>query len=262
MPIETPSVLAELELSEISEALTPGGVRLLSAGFPAERHDEVWRTLLRAHPGNGWYPVLGPDAHHAARRAGNYRPELQGPAVLPRALAVDPGERMDLLRRSHLEWIETEGGYDATDEYDPEVLARRLGEVAGPASERRAVTGPYPPDSVLLVPAAAGYEVPILVPGLIQPPNWFGAQWHPDLSPEDHSAVLRHWHRRYGAELYYTGGNELELAVFRPPATRLEVARCAIEQMIYCDDLSQKIGDVEGVAREQAGGHHWSFWWD
>jgi uncharacterized protein DUF4253 len=93
------------------------------------------------------------------------------------------------------------------------------------------------------------------VPGLIRANNT-------GLGPLDHLAVLRHWHQRYGAELYYPAGSNLELAVTRPPTATGDIARCAVEQYVYCNDLSQKLGLPEDVARRQAHGDHWSFWWD
>jgi hypothetical protein len=246
-------------LSGVGEALTPGGVRLLSADLPAGRFDEVWRDLLERHPATGWYPVLGPDAALAADRAGWYPADVQGPAALTAALAVDPAERFDQLRQAALdeslaESDEEEAAYWRAA-YDPVQVAAGLAGLTGPGPGLRRYTGAYPPGSVLLVPAAAGYEVPVLVPGLIQPPNV-------DLGPGDHLAVLRHWHQRYGVELFYAGGPDLELAVANPPAVTDDIARCTVEQMVYCDDLSQVLGDSGSVARKQVRGEHWSFWWD
>ncbi|WP_203830164.1 DUF4253 domain-containing protein [Actinoplanes palleronii] len=50
---------------------------------------------------------------------------------------------------------------------------------------------------------------------------------------------------------------------WRGPATRRSSrARCAIEQMVYCGDLAQRVGEVADAARAQASSRHWSFWWD
>jgi len=246
-------------LSGFGEALTPGGVRLLSADLPPGRYDEVWRDLLARHPATGWYPVLGQDADLAAVRAGRYSAAVQGPAALSRALAVDPAERLEQLRQAaldeSLEEADEEGAEYWRAAYDPARVAAALDGLTGPGPGFRRYTEAYPPGSVLLVPATAGYEVPVLVPGLIQPSSV-------DLEPADHLAVLRHWHQRYGAELYYPGGSDLELSVARPPVTTDDIARCAVQQMVYCEDLLQIIGEAEDVARRQARGDHWSFWWD
>jgi hypothetical protein len=248
-------------LSGFGEALTPGGVRLLSADLPQGRSDEVWRELLDRHPATGWYPVLGPDVTYAVELAGRFAAGSQGPAALSVALAVDPAERFEQLRQAAIDEQVAEAYGDKEDIaywrtfYDPASLAAELDGLTGPGPGVRRITDRYEPASVLLVPAAAGYEVPVLVPGLIRANNT-------DLRPVDHLAVLRHWHQRYGVELYCPDGSTLELAVTRPPTATDDVARCAIEQTVYCHDLSQILGEPEDVARKQARGDHWSFWWD
>jgi hypothetical protein len=248
-------------LSGVGEAQTPGGVRLLSADVPRGRSDEVWRELLEKHPATGWYPVLGWDAALAAELAGRFEAGSQGPAALSAALGIDPAERFEQLRQAAVDEQVAEANGDEEDIaywrdfYDPARLAAKLDGLTGPGPGVRRISEPDPPSSVLLVPAAAGYEVPVLVPGLIRANNT-------DLGPVDHLAVLRHWHHLYGAELYYPAGHDLELDVSRPPTTTVDVARCVVEQAVYCPDLSQILGDPEDVAREQARGDHWSFWWD
>jgi len=113
------------------------------------------------------------------------------------------------------------------------------------------------------VPAAAGYEVAVLVPGLIAPANWFGGPTHPDyLTPAEHLGVLRHWEHQHGAQLYYPGGSYLELIVDDPPRDPDAVARCTVEQMAYCRDFHQFLGDADDVARFQVPADIWIFWWD
>ncbi len=128
---------------------------------------------------------------------------------------------------------------------------------------RKRYTASYPPTEVLLVPAKAGHEALALVPGLIPiMNNWSGGPSHPDLNYADHVFVLRHWEAAWGAELYFCGGADLELAVTRPPRDPLAAATCAIEQSAYCYDLAQSLGEADDVAREQAPADRWSFWWD
>jgi hypothetical protein len=95
------------------------------------------------------------------------------------------------------------------------------------------------------VPASASYEVPALVPDTLRHNNWSGAAVHPDLLREDHIAVLRHWHQRYGADLYMGSGANLELAVSRPPRSQRDIAQCAIEQRSNCTDMYQLFGTCQ-----------------
>ena len=249
-------------LSNVQEWVTVAGVHVFSADLPAAEHDQVWRALRAEHPRSGLVPVLLNGPSRVAAWSEEWPPEAQGPAALAEVRQIDPVEHMAMLQRSVREWAAAESGGEPTDEYDPEVLAATLPAVAEAVPGRRAYTSTYPPDGVLLVPAEAAHDVPVLVPYLITPPNWFGAPWHPDLTWYDHYAVLRLWQERHGAELFYAGGSTIELAVSRPPTAALDVARCAIEQWVYCGDLSQKLGDVDVVARRQAPAVHWSFWWD
>ncbi|MFF4894610.1 DUF4253 domain-containing protein [Micromonospora chersina] len=260
-------------LDGIERAETAAGVPLVSGTFPGGDHDRVWRALRAEHPRTGLWPLLGWTAGSAAEGTYDWCRRHQGPDWLAALREVDPAERMALIIRSKLEWALGDG-----DSSDPQVAAwqeedraafdpRRVAEAIGPLTEIppgiRRETRRYPPTEVLLVPAAAGHEVLALVPGLLSiMNNWMGGPSHTELRYADHVFVLRHWENAWGAELYHCGGDDLELAVARPPRDALTAASCAIEQWSYCDDLSQILGDVHDVAREQAPADHWSFWWD
>ncbi|PRX12173.1 uncharacterized protein DUF4253 [Actinoplanes italicus] len=254
-----------LGLAGMREAVLPSGVRLLSGKIPPGQHDAVWRRLLDHHPATGWYPVLGQDVESAAVRAAQFPADVQGPEALVAARAADPVERMRILHQSALEETTEECDEEEASEwyaaYDPATVVARFDAVSPPARGVHRETDGHPPTQVLLVEAAQGYEVPVLVPGLIHP-NWYGGPSYPSLIPEDHLAVLRLWHERHGAELYYAGGTSLELSVARPPTTKAEVARCAVEQSVYCHDLLGIFGKPADVAVKQVSNHHWSFWWD
>jgi hypothetical protein len=204
-----------------------------------------------------------------ARAAASWTDGWRQPqAVLAEALKINPAERMALLIRAGYEAAIEDAPTDHEaaarwrDFYDADVLARRLEPVDIPPPGVHNAERQSPPTEVLLVSAAAGYEVPILVPGLLQPVNWFGGESHPDLTLADHVAVLRHWEHRYGAQLYFASRSFLELAVDEPPRDPGAIARCTVEQLAYCYDLGQFIGDEEAVARRQVPADRWSFWWD
>ncbi|GAA3936879.1 hypothetical protein Aau02nite_36450 [Amorphoplanes auranticolor] len=254
-------------LADVQESTTAGGVRLLSAAVPPQDHDHIWRALRADHGRTGWWPVLSWSAREAHRSTFDYPVEAQGTDALRRALALDPVECFAELTRSR--WEERLADLEPAqraevwaEDYDAQALAGRLTRVTSPPPGRRRETSAYPPGEVLLVPAAAGHEVPVLVPGLIEPANWFGGPGHPDLEPADHLAVLRLWHERHAADLYFANGSRLELSVGRPPVEPVEVAQCAVEQFVYCGDLGQLVGDPIDVARKQVPAGHWSFWWD
>ncbi|MFF7196558.1 DUF4253 domain-containing protein [Streptomyces sp. NPDC008079] len=77
-----------------------------------------------------------------------------------------------------------------------------------------------------------------------------------------HAAVWREWYERYGATVYYVGSSAAVLDVTSPPQAPSERARLAVEQVDYCGDLNQVIGDSFDIAERQAPSHQWFFWWD
>ncbi|MFI6266114.1 DUF4253 domain-containing protein [Micromonospora sp. NPDC051006] len=260
-------------LDGIERAETAAGVPLISGTFPAGEHDRVWCALRAEQPRTGLWPVLGWTGDEAAEGTYQWCREQQGPAWLATLREIDPAERMALVVGSKLEWTTCPG--DPSDPqvaawqeedraaFDPARVAAGVGPLGEPPPGIARHTRSYPPNSVLLVPAAAGHEVLALVPGLMAiMNNWNGGPSHPELLYADHVFVLRHWETAWGAELYHPGFDSLELSVTRPPRDPLAAATCAIEQWSYCDDLEQILGDVHTVARRQAPADHWSFWWD
>jgi hypothetical protein len=79
---------------------------------------------------------------------------------------------------------------------------------------------------VALVPAVTGSHVP----GVLH----FGAFGRCPF-PAVHVAVLRHWEKRFGAELATMTVDSLEFVVERPPTTRAEAIALAIEHSCYSD---------------------------
>jgi Domain of unknown function (DUF4253) len=81
--------------------------------------------------------------------------------------------------------------------------------------------------------------------------------------PAVHTAVLRRWSRRYGAELVSMTGDVLEMSVTRPPTSDQAALALAREQFSYSPDIVQQgVGDIETLAATLKNGHAWYFWWD
>ncbi len=266
-------------LCDLQQATTSAGVTVFSGTVVAgDGHDAVrggsdaaWRAARAAFPQTGLWPVLGWSALEAVADADGFGPGRHGPSRLAGALQLDPAERMDLIIASQRFWW-WEGPQELMTEERPDVA-----DYAARFARYLAVTEPRPRKTwdryrdwqeqgwstdLLLVPAEGGWEVPALLPGIFWPANWTGDGPLTELCADDHVAVLRYWHDRYGAELYKAGCSSLELEVVRPPSLPAELARCAIEQMCYCYDLTQTLGDMEDAARALAPLHHWTLWWD
>ncbi|MFD9292716.1 DUF4253 domain-containing protein [Streptomyces sp. NPDC060030] len=110
---------------------------------------------------------------------------------------------------------------------------------------------------LLLVESQAGFSLPALLPNFANNARTAFPESRP-LSVMDHCAFLRHWHARYGAEVFFVTSTEVQLQVSFPPVRRDEIAALAIEQNAYCDDLY----DVVELGDAQARSTTWSFWWD
>lgn len=113
---------------------------------------------------------------------------------------------------------------------------------------------PLPEVWIALLPIDEGWKAPALLP-------W--GDWNENPPPAVHTAVLRDWNRRYGAELVSMTGDILELSVARPPTTDEAALALAREQYSYAPDIVQQgVEDVETLAALLKNGHSWYFWWD
>jgi len=113
---------------------------------------------------------------------------------------------------------------------------------------------PLPEVWIALLPIDQGWKAPAILP-------W--GDWNDSPPPAVHTAVLREWNRRYGAELVAMTGDILELSVARPPTTDEAALALAREQYSYAPDIVQQgVEDVETLAALLKNGHAWYFWWD
>jgi hypothetical protein len=89
--------------------------------------------------------------------------------------------------------------------------------------------------------------------------------WNDCPYDEEHVAILRYWHDRYGAHLLAQGGDMLECTVDRPPTTKEAALNLAREQLIYAVGTLGEFGignSVHDLAAALLNSRHWVFWWD
>jgi Domain of unknown function (DUF4253) len=76
------------------------------------------------------------------------------------------------------------------------------------------------------------------------------------------AAIVRHWHRQFGAALVYAGRDTLELYVPRPPSDVTRLRATTWEHYLFSNDsIEQGAGSMGELAR-MTGSHAWFFWWD
>jgi hypothetical protein len=109
---------------------------------------------------------------------------------------------------------------------------------------------------IVKVPTPHSYEAPAYI--------GFGG-WNDCPTDEEHVAVLKYWHDRYGAELFAQGRDMLECIVERPPTTREEALALAWEQLSYAFGSLGEFGigqTPQDLAAALLNSRHWIFWWD
>ncbi|GAA3567044.1 hypothetical protein GCM10022419_054690 [Nonomuraea rosea] len=156
--------------------------------------------------------------------------------VLARANGLSPGDEPD-ARPANVVWPEF----------------GRTERVARPAS---APGGLLPGESqvyLALMPVESGWQVP----GLLSYGGW---NRYPE--PVAHTALLRDWYRRFGAELVAMTDCTAEFVVRRPPRTRAGAWALAWELLRYSDAVRGKSPDAAvNFAADLLGAGHWVACW-
>jgi hypothetical protein len=109
---------------------------------------------------------------------------------------------------------------------------------------------------VALVPAENSWQVPAVL-------GYGDRERFPPAA--EHSAILRHWHDRYGAALVCMSATNAELAITRPPRTRPDALAFAWEYASYCQDSVDAIyqaDDLADLAASLIDAEVVIAWWD
>jgi hypothetical protein len=273
------------ELPEVQELLTAAGADALVATVehtvddlpvfglpvPLRQAASLWQNLRDRHPETGLWPFLShfspadwakwcADAPGGQQRLTNAmkRPGLDVIDELIAAHRASVHEYQpplsDELADYKLELFDV-GETPRLLESEPQARPwDKHGEIAGQGRDLSLWW-------LCLTPAQAAFEVPALLYAPLAN-DWMASAVHPELTAEDHVAVLRSWQERFGAEIRYLDPVGLGLVVTNPPTDPPEVARVAVEQYAYCDDLDQFIGEPWLIAQQQVPAANWYFWWD
>jgi hypothetical protein len=213
-------------------ALTPMG-RTEILGFPATGEDALawWRRLHAVGEHTGHWPLLvDSELAEFLNRPAGVHAQLDGAEVL----------------------VRLGGGLPGPDEQE-ELLA------AWPDEPHRedAFRVPFSDELlVALVPAAGGWQIPEVL-------GYEGREAFPPAA--EHSAILRHWHQRYGAELVCMTATNVELAIARPSRTRPDALAFAWEYASYCPDgvdAVYRADDIVELAASLVDADVVLAWWD
>jgi hypothetical protein len=206
---------------------------------------DLWGDLHALVAETGHYPIiLGGDeslAYHRAKIA--EWQEESTTAILNRAARLNLGGWMKRRRVGQAQWIAS------FHEPWPE------GQTPRRALCKNWYRGTPQGDlHVGLLPVRQGWEALALLR--------FGWKRHPPRLI-DHVALHQFWHERYGADVAYSGPDELECVVQRPPTDRASALSLAEEHFIYCEDaVDQSVRSLERLAAMLLNGTVWHFWWD
>lgn len=194
-------------------------------GFPSAGEEALawWRRLHAVGVHIGHWPLLIDS----------------GLAEYLDAMPWTPGA---LARAEELDGAEVLGGWPGPDEREQrELLARWPDEPHREDAFRVPFSPGGRPDPVLvaLVPAAESWQLPAVL-------GYGDRERFPPAA--EHSAILRHWHNRYGAALVCMTATNAELALTRPPRTRPDALAFAWEYASYCQDSVDAIYQADDLA--------------
>ncbi|MFE7049333.1 DUF4253 domain-containing protein [Streptomyces californicus] len=252
---------------QMMSAVSADGVH--AVGFPVRPPDalEVWQLWLSQRGVTGRYPIVTSCDPSDLVSEPPGRLGAGGRKALAAALARDPDAVVrevvaaavdDTLAKANEEDVQ-----EWLDELVPERLAAALKETAASPREgdiwEGMPLGNAPELWLCLVEAEHGHEIPALLPGLPDAPNWWSEPTGRLLLPPDHVAFLRSWHERFGADLFFLDGRRMRLVVRRPPLAPSDAAQAAVERFAYCSD---GLPDLPVLGDSEVRSTAWKFWWD
>lgn len=239
--------VAGVEIPQLLVAYRRGEMEILVFPVDAGKAFAKWKSLHAVAERTGFYPVILHD-HYAG-----FQYAMEDASEVPVEQTIAASESIDPVAwfRSHM---------DEVGKYDPDhVIPRNPGAVCEANHEplilRDSLTRkPTANLFIMLLPTRHGYEVPAIL-------HWGDFNACP--RPEEHVAILRHWHERWGTELVAMTGATVELLAARRPHTGDESLAVAIEQYLYCPDIvEQGVDSVDALADSLAKSPMWFFWWD
>jgi hypothetical protein len=221
----------------------------LALRVPGKQAEEAWERLLERAPRMGFYPVIVGD-EEAVRELvefGDVERAADADGAIGRSRKLDPTALLtgwsppgdEEYEPLHCDWppddIELRNRIAASHHWEDGKAHREV--------------------SITFVQAMSSWQVPA----------FFGfGHFNGCPTTEEHLAMLRLWHEHGGGiELASIKHDTIEVLMRRPPATREEAMRLALEHNAYCPDIvSQGCGYIESLAASLMESRYALFWWD
>jgi hypothetical protein len=217
------------------------------AGFKIEasRAEEEWKRLRAATDATGHYPLIVVDNHgfltDLPANGGKSMPQ----EVLDAAALMKPSEWF----ATHEEDLKSSDDYEIPRDEWPDSSPHT--ELLGLRDHREKW---YADVYIVLLPTREPWMACAFI-------GWGG--WNACPNPEEHTALLRYWHQKYGAEPMLLSLDVLEARVSKPPTTRDAAMVLAREHFLYCGDIvEQGVGSLDALGATLLNGRFWFFWWD
>lgn len=204
---------------------------------------DKWEELRAVTEQTGFYPLI-----------------VAEPDLLSNDEADEPGPAETVAAS---EQIDAQGWFGSRPKLDPELyegLERGEWQDAEPTSGFFVLSPDFRIRTagtvhIILIPTTRPWEVAAYMS--------FGG-WNDCPNPEEHVAIHRSWHERFGAEIVTMAGDLIEMRVTRPPTDLATAEALAMEQFHYTagDLVYQGTGTLLALASTLKGGATWFFWWD
>ncbi len=262
-------VLATNGLQPDSFTTSAAGEHIFRGEVQAGRVVETYLKLAKAFAETKYWPIIrgfAGDIHRQPERdpasilasapAGSIR-EILAPQIEERREALaemlpEFAEATDLDRLAQL--ADDSGIYTFSRHQQNEQQWPTEAEAPTQVKLRTVKAANRDPSNLLLVRVEHPYDVAAYLD--------FGG-WNDCPSSELQVAVLREWHKEYGAHPACITGDVLECVVVNRPQTEPHSMKLAAEQWIFCEDIvAQGTQSVRKLAMEIWRSPTWFFWWD
>lgn len=249
--------------------VTSSGEALYVLSTHGSQAIQLWRRLHELVSQTEHWPVLlGEEDLNALREQVQSSDFGTTKEIIDRALAIDVVQWIDQKHEALVDEILEFGGqlYSASAE-----------EALGGREEFRGLPrGPWPtawrPCHDFEIPIGVAAREPLSRAYVALAPTttcWhlpaylrFGA-WNDCPQPEEHVAMMRFWHRCWGAEVVGITRDVVEMWMGQPPSNKVDALKLAKQQYLYCQDIvDQGTQTLESLAAGLLDGTSWFFWWD